>query len=57
MSNGPKGEKRPAELLGAAVIIANTATGEIEEPSDDGKNQASQALRRMGGKGRPENDA
>ncbi len=31
MPKGPKGEKRPADVIGAAVKIAKIATGEIEE--------------------------
>jgi hypothetical protein len=54
MPTGPKGEKRPADAIGAAVMIARIATGEIEEafPADDGKNKAAQELGRMGGKAR-----
>ena len=39
MPRGPEGEKRPADAVGAAVMVAKIATGEIEEP-DDGKNEA-----------------
>ncbi len=31
MPKGPKGEKRPAEVIGAAVKVIKIATGEIEE--------------------------
>ena len=31
MPKGPKGEKRPADAVGAAVMVAKIATGEIEE--------------------------
>jgi hypothetical protein len=31
MPRGPKGEKRPADVIGAAVMVAKIATGEIEE--------------------------
>jgi hypothetical protein len=31
MPRGPKGEKRPADVIGAAVMVARIATGEIEE--------------------------
>ena len=31
MPRGPKGEKRPADVIGAAVKVAKIATGEIEE--------------------------
>ena len=41
MPKGPKGEKRPADAVGAAVMVAKIATGEIEdELTDDGKNKA-----------------
>ena len=53
MPKGPKGEKRPADAVGAAVMVAKIATGEIEdELTDDGKNKAAQALGRLGGKAR-----
>ena len=31
MPKGPRGESRPADLIGAAVMVARIATGEIEE--------------------------
>jgi hypothetical protein len=31
MLRGPKGEKRPADMLGCAVLVARIATGEVEE--------------------------
>lgn len=34
MPKGPKGEKRSADVIGAAVKVAKIATGEIEEESD-----------------------
>ena len=50
---GPKGEKRPADVVGAAVRVMKIATGEIEEDiEDDGKDKAAQALGRKGGKAR-----
>jgi hypothetical protein len=53
MARGPKGEKRPADVIGAAVMIAKIATGEIDDlTTDDGKNAAAVALGRMGGKAR-----
>lgn len=52
MPKGPKGEKRPGDVIGAAVMVARIATGEIEEPTEDGKNAAAVALGRMGGKAR-----
>jgi hypothetical protein len=55
MPRGPKGEKRPADVIGAAVMIGKIATGEIDDrTTDDGKNAAAVALGRMGGKARAE---
>jgi hypothetical protein len=31
MPRGPKGEKRPADVIGAAVMIGKIATGEIDD--------------------------
>ena len=31
MPKGPRGEKRPADVTGATVMVAKIATGEIEE--------------------------
>ena len=31
MPKGPKGEKRPADVIGNAVHVMRIATGEIEE--------------------------
>ncbi len=53
MPKGPKGEKRPADVIGTAIKVARIATGEIEdERPDDGKNKAAQALGRLGGQAR-----
>jgi hypothetical protein len=55
MPKGPKGEKRPADVIGAAVKVAKIATGEIEEDvDDDGKNKAAVELGRKGGAARAE---
>ncbi len=53
MSRGPKGEKRPADVVGAAIKVAKIATGEIEEDTgDNGKNKAAQERGRLGGQAR-----
>lgn len=44
MPKGPQGQKRPADVIGAAIKIAKIATGEIEEKPDEAK-----ALSRKGG--------
>jgi hypothetical protein len=31
MPRGPQGQKRPADTIGCAVMVANIATGEIEK--------------------------
>ena len=55
MPRGPKREKRPADAVGNAVMIAKIATGEIEDmTTEDGKNAAAVALGRMGGRARAE---
>ena len=55
MPKGPKGEKRPADAVGAAVMVARIATGEVEdELTDDGKNKAAVELGRKGGRARAE---
>jgi len=34
MPKGPRGEKRPADVIGAAIMVGRIATGEItEKPS------------------------
>ncbi|MCH7710359.1 MAG: RNA-binding protein [Proteobacteria bacterium] len=53
MPKGPKGEKRPADVIGTAIKVARIATGEVEEDTgDDGKNKAAQELGRLGGQAR-----
>ena len=53
MPTGPRGEKRPADVIGAAVMVAKIATGEIEEELEPVKNtQAQQAAGSKGGKAR-----
>lgn len=50
MPKGPKGQKRPADVVSNAVHVMKIATGETDEPrTDDGKNAAAVALGRRGG--------
>ena len=51
MPTGPKGQKRPADVIGNAVHVMKIATGEIEEtaPMDDGKDPAAVSLGKRGG--------
>jgi hypothetical protein len=50
MPRGPKGEKRPADVIGNAVHVMRIATGEIDETTttEDGKNAAAGAHGREG---------
>jgi hypothetical protein len=52
MPKGPKGQKRPADVIGAAVKVMKIATGEEPEGADNGKDKAAQSLGRRGGKAR-----
>jgi hypothetical protein len=53
MPRGPQGQRRPADVVGNAVMIAKIATGELEDvTTEDGRNAAAVALGRMGGKAR-----
>ena len=56
MPRGPKGQKRPADVVGNAVKVMRIATGEEEEEyeDDDGKDPAAKALGAKGGKARAE---
>jgi hypothetical protein len=50
---GPKGEKRPADVIGNAVHVMRVLTGEIEDTvPDDGKDPAAKALGKKGGAAR-----
>jgi acyl-CoA reductase-like NAD-dependent aldehyde dehydrogenase len=53
MPKSPKGQKRPADVIGNAVHVMRIATGEIEDTvPDDGKNAAAKALGKLGGAAR-----
>jgi hypothetical protein len=54
MPKGPKGQKRPADVISNAVHVMRIATGEIAETRDEtgGKNQVAVELGRKGGKAR-----
>ena len=53
MPTGPKGEKRPADVIGNAVRVMRIATGEeAETTASDGKDAAAVALGKKGGKAR-----
>lgn len=54
MPTGPKGQKRPADAVGLAVMVGRIATGDLTDPlpEDDGKDPAAKALGAKGGKAR-----
>jgi hypothetical protein len=52
LPKGPRGEKRPADAIGRAVMVAKIAAGEIEE--DRELSSAAAELGRKGGKARAE---
>jgi hypothetical protein len=53
MPKGPRGEKRPADAIGLAVLIGKIATGEIEDKREELSSAAAQ-LGSKGGKKRAE---
>ena len=53
MPRGPKGEKRPADVVGNAVHVMRIATGQIEETPPP-RTARTPPLGRMGGKARAE---
>ena len=53
MPRGPKGQKRPADVISNAVHVMRIATGEIDDAvTEDGRNAAAVALGRKGGMAR-----
>lgn len=54
MPKGPRGEKRPADLIGAAVKVARIATGEEQDERDATASAAAQ-LGKLGGAARARN--
>ncbi len=51
MPKGPRGEKRPADLIGMSVMVGKIATGEIEDNQKSGRVNSGKA----GAKARAEN--
>jgi hypothetical protein len=51
---GPKGQKRPADVVSNAVHVMKVLTGEADDsaPIDDGKDPAAKALGAKGGAAR-----
>ena len=40
MPKGPKGEKRPADVIGAAILVGRIATGEADDKPSKAPNRA-----------------
>ena len=52
MPRGPRGEKRPADVIGNAVKVMRIATGEETEELPDSTKSAAAELGSLGGKAR-----
>lgn len=49
MPKGPRGEKRPGDVIGAAIMVAKIATGEVEDnATPDDKRTTAGAARSAG---------
>ncbi len=56
MPKGPKGQKRPADVISNAVHVMRVATGEVDDWTNqtlDGKSLAAVELGRKGGAAEP----
>lgn len=53
MPKGPRGEKRPADAIGAAIMVGRIATGEVEDTKE--LSSAAAELGRKGGQKRAAN--
>ena len=51
MPTGPKGQKRPADVIGNAVHTMRVATGQINEGVDEAKDKRDPAAIALGRKG------
>ena len=56
MPTGPRGQKRPADVVGCSVMVAKIATGEIEEEPEPERphSQVRREAGKKGGKARAE---
>lgn len=54
MPRGPKGEKRPADAIGTAIMVAKIATGEIKEQTGNTGKEYARKGGLKGGRGRAE---
>ena len=49
MPKGPKGQKRPADVVGNAILVAKIATGEVDEEGEAEPESPAATLGRKGG--------
>jgi len=56
MPKGPQGQKRPADVIGAAVMVAKIATGEVEDVTRDPSTEANRKGGLKGGARREQRD-
>jgi hypothetical protein len=54
MPKGPRGEKRPADAIGLAVLVGKIATRGVEDQRDEKLSSAAAEMGRAGGKKRAE---
>ena len=54
MPKGPQGQKRPADVIGNAIMVARIATGEVEDTERDPGTAANRKGGLKGGKARAE---
>lgn len=52
MPKGPRGERRPADVVSAAVMVGKIATGEVPDPKRDAGAEANRKGGLKGGKAR-----
>lgn len=55
MPTGPRGERRPADSIGLAVMVGKIATGDIQDEARAETSAAAAALGRRGGQARAKN--
>lgn len=53
MATGPRGEKRPSDVIGAAIMVGRLATGEIDEHTQEPSSKVRSGL--AGAKARAKN--
>jgi len=52
MPKGPQGQKRPADVIGAAVMVGKIATGEVQDKKRPVETEANRKGGLKGGKAR-----